>query len=121
MGQKRTLPAAVRMFGWGRERSSHFESVLLGAPHVPERAGCDADNGMRMMVATRAKPDEIVPELSVQKRSSCIALRPALAGARRRHACDRANSCAASSIEMPDRALQLTRLGRDVLTELLKD
>jgi hypothetical protein len=56
------------MFGWGRERSSHFESVLLGAPHVPERAGCDADNGMRMMVATRAKPDEIVPELSVQKR-----------------------------------------------------
>src|SRR5437764_8838142 len=53
--QKRTLPAAVRMFGWGRERSSHFESVLLGAPHVPERAGCDADNGMRMMVATRAK------------------------------------------------------------------
>jgi hypothetical protein len=68
MGQKRTLPAAVRMFGWGRERSSHFESVLLGAPHVPERAGCDADNGMRMMVATRAKPDEIVPELSVQKR-----------------------------------------------------
>jgi hypothetical protein len=56
------------MFGWGRERSSHFESVLLGEPHVPERAGCDADNGMRMMVATRAKPDEIVPELSVQKR-----------------------------------------------------
>ena len=68
MGQLRTLPAAVRMFGWGRERSSHFESVLLGAPHAPERAGCDADNGMRMMVATRAKPDEIVPELSVQKR-----------------------------------------------------
>jgi hypothetical protein len=60
MGQKRTLPAAVRMFGWGRERSSHFESVLLGAPQ--------RGNGMRMMVATRAKPDEIVPELSVQKR-----------------------------------------------------
>jgi hypothetical protein len=60
-GQKRTLPAAVRMSGWGRERSSHFESVLPGAPHVPERAGCDADNGMRMIVATRAKPDEIVP------------------------------------------------------------
>src|SRR5437879_13417699 len=52
----------------GAGRSSHFESVLLGAPHVPERAGCDADNGMRMMVPTRAKPDEIVPELSVQKR-----------------------------------------------------
>ena len=67
MGQKRTLPVAVRMFGWGRERSSHFESVLLGAPHVPERAAAtriwNANDG-----ATRAKPDEIVPELSVQKR-----------------------------------------------------
>ena len=41
--------------------------------------------------------------------------------ARRRHACDRANSCAASSIEMPTEPFKLTRLGRDVLTELLKD